>query len=417
MPVRRRRSSQSARCCLRVAAVMTAGTRPRPRTPVDGQALAVLNGSVSGRVVSVTASGALARCRRRGAGHVVARQLPRVPKLADLIQRSDCGLHSRGLHCRSLQRPALTSARVTTPSTRPVERSPTVPPTARSQSFPASALRRHAHVHGLTPMRRGAQCLGPEPRAQRRSRMSERHREVFAMLTLRKAAGTRPYRSRLAEQLSHVFLRRLSRPEHMGFRALRVLNDDRVAAGKGFGAHGHRDMEILSYVLEGGLAHKDSMGEQHVLGPNEVQAMSAGLGRDSQRVQRLGDVADALSPDLDRASGRGSEALVSAVRLPLVREARGAAADRRTRQDGHAAGGLHQSGCADVRGSARLPATRSTTRFVPGRHAWVQCATGAIDVNGLALKEGDGLAVSDESALRLRGSNGGDSELLLFDLA
>src|SRR5688572_289741 len=67
-------------------------------------------------------------------------------------------------------------------------------------------------------------------------------------------------------------------PNHMGFRALRVLNDDRVAPGKGFGAHGHRDMEILSYVLEGGLAHKDSMGGEHTLGPNEVQAMSAGTG-------------------------------------------------------------------------------------------------------------------------------------------
>src|SRR5205809_944021 len=64
----------------------------------------------------------------------------------------------------------------------------------------------------------------------------------------------------------------------MGFRALRVLNDDRVAAAKGFGAHGHRDMEILSYVLEGTLAHKDSMGERHAIGPNEVQAMSAGSG-------------------------------------------------------------------------------------------------------------------------------------------
>ena len=67
-------------------------------------------------------------------------------------------------------------------------------------------------------------------------------------------------------------------PSHMGFRALRVLNDDRVAPGKGFGAHGHRDMEILSYVMEGKLAHKDSMGEAHELGPNEVQAMSAGTG-------------------------------------------------------------------------------------------------------------------------------------------
>ena len=67
-------------------------------------------------------------------------------------------------------------------------------------------------------------------------------------------------------------------PAHMGFRALRVINDDRVQAGTGFGTHGHRDMEILSYVLEGGLAHRDSMGEQHVLGPNEVQVMSAGTG-------------------------------------------------------------------------------------------------------------------------------------------
>ena len=91
--------------------------------------------------------------------------------------------------------------------------------------------------------------------------------------------GPRPYQPGVAEQLSHVFIGGYHDPKHMGFRALRVLNDDRVAAGKGFGAHGHRDMEILSYVLEGGLAHKDSMGEQHVLGPNEVQAMSAGSVR------------------------------------------------------------------------------------------------------------------------------------------
>src|ERR1044071_7718301 len=69
-----------------------------------------------------------------------------------------------------------------------------------------------------------------------------------------------------------------SDPKHMGFRSLRVINDDRVAAGKGFGAHGHRGMGILAYVVDGRLAHKDSMGEAHVLGPNEVQAMSAGNG-------------------------------------------------------------------------------------------------------------------------------------------
>src|SRR5687768_6566576 len=67
-------------------------------------------------------------------------------------------------------------------------------------------------------------------------------------------------------------------PEYMGFRALRVLNDDRIAPGRGFGPHAHRDMEIITYILDGHLLHRDSMGEQHVLGPNEIQTMSAGTG-------------------------------------------------------------------------------------------------------------------------------------------
>ncbi|HEU4688859.1 MAG TPA: pirin family protein [Vicinamibacterales bacterium] len=205
-------------------------------------------------------------------------------------------------------------------------------------------------------------------------------------------------------------------PQHMGFRALRVLNDDRVAAGKGFGAHGHRDMEILSYVLEGGLAHKDSMGEQHVLGPNEVQAMSAGSGVIHSEFN-----ASTTSPTHflqiwiipaveDLKPSYQQFAYPSAEKRGVLRLI---------------AGPEHTNNppAAHINQDARMfaavlpPGVSVDYSIQPARYAWVHCATGAIDVNGVALKQGDGLAVSNESALQLRGSNAGDSELLLFDLA
>jgi len=205
-------------------------------------------------------------------------------------------------------------------------------------------------------------------------------------------------------------------PRHMGFRALRVLNDDRVAAGKGFGAHGHRDMEILSYVLEGGLAHKDSMGEQHVLGPNEVQAMSAGTGVIHSEFNASATAAthflqiwivpsaEDLKPSYQQFAYAASEKR-GALRLIAGPDRGGEPPAAFINQDARMyAAVLGDSDAIDY-------------AIRPGRHAWVQCATGAIEVNGLALSEGDGLAVSNEAALTLRGSNGADSELLLFDLA
>ena len=207
-----------------------------------------------------------------------------------------------------------------------------------------------------------------------------------------------------------------SDPNHMGFRALRVLNDDRVAAGKGFGAHGHRDMEILSYVLEGQLAHKDSMGEEHVLGPNEVQAMSAGSG-------------------VIHSEFNGSETEPTHFfQIWLIPETRGIkpsyqqfaydAGEKRGTLRLIAGPDKHTNPPSafinqDARMYAAVLGQGQTITFPipPGRHAWVQGASGQIDVNGVAMKEGDGLAVSDEASLTLRGTGDTGGELLLFDLA
>ena len=207
-----------------------------------------------------------------------------------------------------------------------------------------------------------------------------------------------------------------SDPAHMGFRALRVLNDDRVAPGKGFGAHGHRDMEILSYVLDGKLAHKDSMGEEHVLGPNEVQAMSAGSGvihsefngSDTEPTHFfqiwLVPETRGIKPSYQQFAYDPSEKRGT---LRLM-----AGPDRETQPP---SAFIHQ----DARMYAAILGSAETINFsiAQGRHAWVQGAAGDIEVNGIALKEGDGLAVSDEAALTLRGAGTSGGELLLFDLA
>jgi redox-sensitive bicupin YhaK (pirin superfamily) len=205
-----------------------------------------------------------------------------------------------------------------------------------------------------------------------------------------------------------------SDPRHMGFRALRVINDDRVAAGKGFGAHGHRDMEILSYVVDGTLAHKDSMGEAHELGPNEVQAMSAGSGVIHSEYNAsntepthflqiwITPAATSIEPSYqqfayDPVEKRGR------LRLMAGPEVEGGAAR------------IHQD--ARMYASVLAPGEAVTSPLAPGRHAWVQCVSGDADVNGLTIRTGDGVAVSDEDEVVLRGAGSSGAELLLFDLA
>ena len=201
-------------------------------------------------------------------------------------------------------------------------------------------------------------------------------------------------------------------PKHMGFRALRVINEDRVAPSQGFGTHGHRDMEIISYVLEGALQHKDSMGTGSVIRPGDVQRMSAGTGvRHSEQNASASEGVHFLQiwllpkqagiqPGYEQKTFPDAE---KRARLRLV-----AAPDGR---DGaltvHSDASVY-SGLFDAGESADLA-------LAAGRHAWVQVARGKVRVNGLDLEAGDGAALSDTRLVRIEGVEAG--EVLVFDLA
>lgn len=206
-------------------------------------------------------------------------------------------------------------------------------------------------------------------------------------------------------------------PAHMGFRALRVLNDDRVGPGKGFGAHAHRDMEILTYVLEGCLAHKDSTGQQHVFGANTIQAMSAGTGvihsefnaSEEEPVHFIQIWIEPAVSDVDPSYQQISfDPGEKRGRLRLLASPCGQASD------GNAAL-IHQDTFIYV---AQLDAGEVLKQHLKtSRHAWVQVARGSISLNGEVLEEGDGAACSDESDLTFAGRGVSGAEFLFFDLA
>jgi len=198
-------------------------------------------------------------------------------------------------------------------------------------------------------------------------------------------------------------------PAHMGFRALRVINEDKVAPGKGFGAHPHRDMEILSYVLEGALAHKDSTGTGAVIRTGEVQRMSAGTGvvhseLNASRDQPVHFLQIWLLPDRQGISPGYEQKAFSDLRgrMRLVASPDGEAGSLTIHSDARVYAGVLAAGQTAEVGLA------------PGRHGWIQVARGRARVNGQDLAAGDGASVSDETALRLEGVD--DAELLAFDL-
>ena len=198
-------------------------------------------------------------------------------------------------------------------------------------------------------------------------------------------------------------------PEHMGFRALRVINEDRIAPGGGFPTHPHRDMEILTYLLDGGVRHHDSMGNGSVIRRGEVQRMTAGTGVTHSEFNASDeDPAHLLQIWIlpDRAGlepGYEQRAVDLDGELRLVASPDGA--------DGSVE--IHQ----DVRILAtRAPAGTSIVHpLAPGRHAWLQVARGSVRTGDVELAAGDGAAVSGEPAIELVASS--DTELLLFDLA
>ena len=199
-------------------------------------------------------------------------------------------------------------------------------------------------------------------------------------------------------------------PKHMGFSTLRVINEDRVSPGAGFPTHPHRDMEIITYVLDGALEHQDSLGTGSVIRPGEIQRMSAGTGirhsefnhSQSEPVHflqiwilpnRQGVTPGYEQKRIDPAGLNG--------RLPLVASPDG--------RDGSVT--IHQ----DARVyAARLNGDETTLALAPGRRAWLQVARGAARLNGTTLHAGDGVGVENETALRLAAD--GPAEALLFDL-
>lgn len=202
-------------------------------------------------------------------------------------------------------------------------------------------------------------------------------------------------------------------PRHMGFRSLRVINDDRVQPGRGFGKHPHRDMEIISYVLEGSLEHKDSLGTGSVIRPGDVQRMSAGTGITHSE----------FNPS--------STEPVHFLQIWLIPNQMGLAPSYEQRHFSEASrnGVLKvvaspdgRDGSVTVRSDVILMAglfreRRSATYTLPtGRHAWIQVARGKVLINGYTLNAGDSMSMAEEEEVTVQGIDVAPGEVLLFDL-
>ncbi|BAV32622.1 quercetin 2,3-dioxygenase [Sulfuricaulis limicola] len=196
-------------------------------------------------------------------------------------------------------------------------------------------------------------------------------------------------------------------PKHVQFSALRVINEDRVAPGEGFPTHPHRDMEIITYVLEGALEHQDSLGTGSVIRPGEVQRMSAGTGiRHSEfnhsQTEPVHFLQIWILPDRQGVQpGYEQKRIGLDGQLRLVASPDG--------RDGSVT--IHQNARVYA---ARLNGSEVTHALAPGRRAWLQVARGTVQLNGTTLQAGDGAGIENEAALKLTADAA--AEVLLFDL-
>lgn len=197
--------------------------------------------------------------------------------------------------------------------------------------------------------------------------------------------------------------------EHMGFRSLRVINEDWVRGGGGFPSHPHRDMEIVTYVLQGALEHRDSMGNGSVIRAGEVQRMTAGSGvmhseKNASTIEPVHLLQIWILPER-----KGLEPSYEQQALPKLE--RLAVVASRDGRDGSVT--IHQDATLLA---AKLDSGKAAQHaLAPGRHAWVQVARGVVSVNGERLERGDGAAISDVSHIKIEGLE--PSEVLVFDLA
>lgn len=200
-------------------------------------------------------------------------------------------------------------------------------------------------------------------------------------------------------------------PQHMGFGPLRVINEDFIAADQGFGTHGHRDMEIITYVLEGEIAHRDSMGNGSTIRPGDVQYMSAGTGVRHSEFNPSPDNSTHLlqiwiQPNVLNVTPSYEEKQFSAEdkrgRLRLIASSDGADGSVRMHQDARVYAGLFDG------------AETASVSIAAGRLVYVHIARGAVSVNGVALKNGDALKLADVDVVEV--GAGKSAEVLLFDL-